>query len=494
MRIHKGWFQHTVLIGIFLSFAVVYGLISLVNHYQFRTSGLDLGMFNHALYDFAHFSNNHVTLDLLGTEENYFGDHFSPITILYAPFYYLFGSYTLLIIQILAVLFGGLGVFRYGQISNKPFAAHIILIHFFCTWGIFSALSFDFHNNVVAAMLVPWLLYSHQKGDKVKFLIFFVLILLSKENMALWLIFIMIGLALDRILTERKFALKELKFEISLIVVAALSFMAIILVIIPALRTSGEFSQVIRYQSLGDSTSEIIASIIRFPKDVFALLFESPVDSAEFYGIKSELHFMVIISGGFALFYFPQFLIMLVPIYLQKLLTDDFGLWGINYQYSIEYSPILSICLFRLVEKIKSPGIGLAVAAFVTMVTMAATLETMERRRSLHYNKENTAFYAREHYDSQLNLKEIYAQIEKIPENAIVSASANLAPHLAFRKKIYHFPRIKDAEYLVLFTANRSTYPLSAEQYHRRISGMIESGLFEIRYNANHLLILQRKK
>ena len=97
-------------IYILLIFSFIFGLISLVNHYQFRTDALDLGMLNHALYNFAHFEQNLFTIDIAGEEVNYFGDHFSPIMFLYIPFYYLFGSYTLLLIQIVAIAFGGYGI------------------------------------------------------------------------------------------------------------------------------------------------------------------------------------------------------------------------------------------------------------------------------------------------------------------------------------------------------------------------------------------------
>lgn len=145
---------------IFLFFGICYSLISLVNHYELRTYSLDLGMFNQALYSFAHLKSNLFTLDVNGNIVNYFADHFSPITFLYAPFYYLLGSYTLLIIQIVAILFGGYGAYKYAKLQlDSKYLPLIVLFHFFVIWGIYSALSFDFHNNVVAAMLVPWLVY-----------------------------------------------------------------------------------------------------------------------------------------------------------------------------------------------------------------------------------------------------------------------------------------------------------------------------------------------
>ncbi len=494
MMPNKRFIRPTILVGILLLFTTIFCLISFVNHCLFRTSALDLGMFNHAIYNFSHFSQNYFTLDIEGAEINNFACHFSPITIMFSPFLYLFGSYTLLIIQIAAILFGGLGVYKYSLQSKRHFIPLIILIHFFCTWGIYSALSNDFHNNVIAAMFVPWLFYYYKKRQKIKFLIFFILILISKENMALWLIFILLGLILDRIITQQNFKFREyLRFSIPLLFISVLYFLIVFSIIMPYLLYEEGLGQIARYKDLGDSVPAIMKNIISQPKYVFSLLFENLTGNELYDGIKSELHFMVIISGGFALFFRPQFLIILIPIYAQKMLTTDFALWGINSQYSIEFSPILSICLVSFLGKIKSNKIAYSVAIITTILTILYTYKTIESRESLWYDKTNTAFYDKQHYDTELNLKEIYNQLEKIPDNAIVSTSSNLAPHLAFREKIYHFPIVKDADYLILFTSKRSTYPLSQEEFENKITSFLESNIFETQYYKNGLLILKRK-
>ncbi|MCX6353162.1 MAG: DUF2079 domain-containing protein, partial [Bacteroidetes bacterium] len=89
---------------IVILFGAIYAPISLVNHYMFRTYSLDLGLFNHALYSFAHLKMDNITLMW---NANYLGDHFSPIMILLSPLYYFKSTYVLLIVQIAAILWGG---------------------------------------------------------------------------------------------------------------------------------------------------------------------------------------------------------------------------------------------------------------------------------------------------------------------------------------------------------------------------------------------------
>lgn len=477
-------------------FAAIFCSISLVNHYLYRTAALDLGMFNQAIYSFAHLKMNHFTLDIMGDEMNYFADHFSPITILISPFYYVFGSYTLLIIQIVAILFGGIGIYQYAKLHHSGIAIPLIIFIQFCSiFGIYSALSFDYHNNVIAAMFVPWLIYYHEKADTKKIIIFFLLILASKENMALWLAFILLGLILKMYFENRKnFDYKKIfKLEIPLIVFAVIYFVFIVGYVMPSLREGIVTHVLDRYSLIGNSLSDFISNLLHQPYKIIKLLFESPFNDELTFGIKSELHLMILVSGGYALLFRPYYLLMLVPIYAQKLFSNDYALWGINGHYSIEFVPILSLCLSDFLQKIKLNNLRYTLGVLTTLMTIYFTYSTIENRKSLWYNKTNTAFYSNIHYQTPFNITEINHVISSIPDNARISVSSCIAPHLAFRDKIYHFPVVWDAEYIVLFTANSSTYPLNGNDFKMAVEKYMNDSNFQIQYNKNELLILKKK-
>ncbi len=137
-RKHFVWFA--IILSVFL---VIFGAISLVNHYLFRTYALDLGMFNQAIRNAALFQKPTFTLSPTGQEMPFLATHFSPIIFLFTPLYYIFGNYTLLIVQIVAVLFGGVGAYFYSKnrMGNDMIIPIIVLIHFFSIWGIYSALT-----------------------------------------------------------------------------------------------------------------------------------------------------------------------------------------------------------------------------------------------------------------------------------------------------------------------------------------------------------------
>jgi uncharacterized membrane protein len=478
--------QLIVILGIF---AIIYCSISFPNHYLFRTAALDLGMFNHALYNFAHLDANYFTLSSKGYSINYFGDHFSPITLLYAPFYYLLGSYTLLIIQILSILFGAVGIYRYAsyKLPNIEHYKILIVVQFLSIWGIFSALSFDFHNNVVGAMFVPWLFLYYEKEKKLKFMLFFVLILITKENMSLWLVFIVLGL----ILKQRKFNIKELlKFEIPVLLLALVYFLIVVGFLMPWIRDGEGFNQLSRYSLLGKDLPEILQTILTKPGYAISLLFNNTTGFPRYDYIKAELHMMVLVSGGILFFLRPYYFLMLIPIYAQKMFSNRTGNWGINIQYSIEFAPIITLCIidfFSSVKKSVYVTIGLIVFCISTMYF---TYSTLESRKSRWYKKTESVFHRKIHYSSSLDIENIYQQINKIPQDAVVSCSSGLAPHLALRDEIYLFPKVANAEYIALLKI-KNTWPIKNEKYYELIEELRNDKSYIVWYESKDLIIFK---
>jgi uncharacterized membrane protein len=138
-------------------FALIYCAISLVNHYLFRTYSFDLGLYNHTIFDYSQFRfNDSLLIEPIHRQRNQLSDHFDLMLMLLSPLRYLFGSYTLLFVQIVVIVAGGIAVYKIASHFGFKYPA-LAQLHFYVIWGIYSALAFDYHSNVVAAMLVPWL-------------------------------------------------------------------------------------------------------------------------------------------------------------------------------------------------------------------------------------------------------------------------------------------------------------------------------------------------
>lgn len=459
-------YQHRWLIGILFLFGLIYGSIALVNHYNFRTYALDLGLFNHAFYSHAHLRTNEMTLiqqDRVIT--NFLADHFEVLMWLIAPLYWLltpiFGTATLLVLQISAILFGGVGIFKCLRVLFADSSYTTALwgtFHFFSIWGIYGAVGFDYHNNVIGTMFVPWLFYYFYQNKWLPTAIFFALILSSKETMILWAVFISLGLAwLNYRNTIR------LKTALIMFGLASLYFVLVVKLFRPAISSEAIANYYFQFDALGKNVGEALTNIISSPFNTFRLLLESHSTDPASFGIKPELHTIILFSGGLALFYRPQFLLMLLPIYAIKLFTNDFVRWGINLHYSIEYAPILVIAWHSWITKTKR--LQVALAGLGAVLCLFVTIAKLDNRVSKWYAPDNVKFYDAKHYTRNFDVKALHTALATIPPDVPVSASHQLVPHLSFRPKIYHYPHIADAEYILVLDLPDESYPLKGTAF-----------------------------
>lgn len=467
-----------------LLFAILYSLISLVNHYNFRTYALDLGLYTNAAFRYAHFQLADSTL-IKEYYEPILGGHFDLYLILFSPLIFIFGTNTLLIVQIIALVSGGVGVYYYfDQTDSKNktlplFAA----IYFFSFFGIFGALSFDYHSVVVASSIVPWFFVAIKLNKKILSAILLGFILVSQENISLWIFFICIALAIEYRKEFKKTSLLLLFSGISLAY-----FFIVITYIIPHFSTRNEYSGFM-YSILGNNIFEALKFALIHPLDCLRLLFINHSNNPIGDFVKAELHVLIILSGLPLLFIKPQYLLMLIPIYFQKLFHDNYAVWSIGAQYNIEYAPILAIGIFTVISQLKKRRIQIIVSSLVLFLATLSTIRTLDN--TIFYTEKSRINFLRGmHYRRNYDVKSVHQCLQKIPEDAKVSAQSPFVPHLSLRKYIYQFPIIKNADYIV-FSVNEIGYPLSQEEFDKKINELKSSEDWEVLCNKD-LTILKK--
>lgn len=471
-------------------FTAIYCSISVVNHYLFRTNAYDLGIYNNMLYTYSQFKLNYTTIQQ-PIVWHAFSDHFEPIFFLITPLYYVFGSYTLLYVQIALIIAGGLGMMLWAkQVSENNNIAIALLLQFLSMWGVYSALAFDFHNNVTAAMLVPWLALFIQQVQWKKVLLIWILMLACKENMALYTAFVCAGFALHYF--------KEANKRNTLVLLSGASFIYFLIVIkfiIPHFQTPGAgyiYSDM--YKSLGNTPKEMIDNVLNRPGYLFAQLFENFIYNPAYNGLKAETHFAVLISGGIFLIYRPQFLVMLIPIYLQKMFSNDPTKWGINYQYSIEFVPVICLATVSFLKHTTIPLFRQKLPWVIAAVTFVFTMSKLDSRVSIWYDKEASRFYQGSHYAQDFNTDALRTQLKQLTFTSAdkISAQSNLVPHLANRTHIYLYPYLGETEYIVLSPPTKP-YPLNEEQFQFALDTLTTSVFWKPIYNTTELKVFQRK-
>lgn len=488
-KINPRWFTWTVM----LFFACIYVSISIYNHYNFRTFAFDLGIKNQVIWDYAHGRMNYNSiLPELDGRINVLANHFEPILFLLAPFYYLFGSYTLLIFQIVFILVGGYGIYKYiAEISGDRIFSTTAMAMFYAMWGVFAALSFDFHTNVLAAVIVPWLFYAIQRKKHWVWAITLAIILLCKENVAIWMFFVGLG-----IFFHWRKDKKRRSFGLYTAGISVIYFVLVMKYAMPFFADGKLAYMHFKYSALGNNWTEALKTVFTKPGYVFRLLFEnhhSTGDMAFNEKAKWELHTFVFLSGGVFLLLRPQFLIMLIPVYMQKLMSDDPGKWSIYGQYSIEFVPIIVLATFCFINKSESQLVKVLAGLVLFLASFDATKEFIGFSKPLPYGKYLTNFYQPSHYKREFEIKEINYLIKALPKDASVSSMGYVIPHIADRKNIYQFPVIKNADFILLVDDQVNYYPLENLSFREKRDSLLNSGLWNIQLKTDHGYLLQRK-
>lgn len=483
--IKKTPYRNWQLPAVVVFFAIIYSLITVVNHYNFRTYALDMGVYTNALYDYARLQWNDSTI-WKPVAENVLSDHFDLTLFFIAPLSFLLGSYTLPLVQIFFVLLGGIGVYRYFMLNPKQASVAIYAtMAFYLFFGIFAALAFDYHGNVVSMALVPWFFVQLRRNKLLLAFLFLLAILFGKENMSLWMAFVSLGLLANHWRQPRVRYFLIFAFLFSLVY-----FFLVLQVFMPALSNEGNYTH-FNYDAVGATPGEAISTILRHPIDVIKIMFTNHTGDPMGDYVKLELWMFLIACGLPLLLLRPQYLVMLVPIFFQKLLSNIPGHWGVGYQYSVEFAPIMAIGVFSVVALIPNKIFKHSAAVVLVLLSLGTTIRLMDNTHQ-YIEKTNVRIYAREHYVRQHSVKHLHQVLKLVPDGVVVSAQTAFVPHLALRDTIYQFPIIKDATYVVV--SNReNTWPIVFDDFSKLTTELETNGEWEVVFKDGDIMILKRK-
>ena len=439
------WQRNITLASVFTLAGVLYCLISLVNHYLFKTYALDLGFYTHIMYDYAHFRIDDYFI-FSRAPRCVLSDHFDLYLMLLSPLIYLFGSYTLLIVQIVGVLLGGWGVYKLLKLyTDDDLLPIFAMASFFFSFGIIHTLSFDYHSNVLTAMMLPWLLYFLKQRRFGLTTLFVVLFVIGKENMSLWLFFIAIALLWD----YRKD--KKALWHLAAYAVFAIAYFFIInMIVMPALGGSGGgFS---RYAHLGDNYIDIAKNLLMHPGEALKLLYVNTSGLSRYDGVKEEFYICAIATGMILTLLKPNYLIMLIPLVAQKMLAADGTFWGISLQYSVEFMPVLVVSSFMVIAKLKKQLWRLVLSVSMLLSVVLTTFYTIGVPKTSVMLDQLCVYQGRHYEQKKFDAKYARELINQIPDDATVCAATMFVPHLATRDWIEDFAWTTNtnAEYILI--------------------------------------------
>lgn len=174
-----------------LLFFFAYSIISVVRHLHFGSYGFDMGITDQMVWNWSNFR---IPINTIYQHPftSAFTDHIEFIYPLIAPIYKLFSSpLTLVVLQAFVVTFSGIPVYLLAKNKKlKTSVCYTLLISYLMFYGIQNALWFDVHSLSFAAGFLPWFAYFLEtKRDKLAVL-FFLLSIGAKEDIALFTLLI----------------------------------------------------------------------------------------------------------------------------------------------------------------------------------------------------------------------------------------------------------------------------------------------------------------
>jgi uncharacterized membrane protein len=252
-------------------YALLFGALSLIRHWSFHSTGLDLGVFDQVVWNTSQgrFMESTLSLDRC-TPHSFFGDHFSPVLLALVPLYWIAPHpETLLIVQTAAL---ALGAWPLYLLARRLLPRGIERLIWVLAYVLSAPLAFitlyDFHEVALAVVPLGFAMYFLVTRRTVPLLLSLLAAFAVKEEIAL----IGVGFGVALALQGRWRSAAIVAFG------SAAVFAVTLKLIIPAF-AGAPYQYLGRYASLGGSELEIARTLVLDPLRALRVLGEGEVGS-----------------------------------------------------------------------------------------------------------------------------------------------------------------------------------------------------------------------
>jgi len=404
-------------------YCIYFSIYTCIRHYTFDTSVFDLGIYNQAFWSFVHMGKFLVTLDASSfSAHNMLGaTHFSLIYYVLVPFYWLFPKpETLLILQ--SFLLGLPGVIIYflaRQKTKNEFLALAFCLSYLLYTPVHNINLFDFHELACAPLLILSALYFLENKKYAWFVVFFILSLFIKEDVALS----GIGIGMYIFLVK-----KQRWFGIIVALFSAIYFIATLKIFMPFLGSgavanfSDRYSQMILPGHHGYVA--ILYTMITKPLYALKVIFWNKYKILYLFKILAPLLFLPLCNN-------IGTVILIVPSLLVNLLSSYKPQYNIRDQYAGVVIPFLYFTAILATQRMVSVKVKKMLAVLLIAIGVIVTGQYLIKSINNHWE------------DFTISSHDLIVRkmIDSVPQDASVSASMNHGVHLSGRSVAYVLPK-----------------------------------------------------
>ena len=435
-----------VLAALVWAYVAVFGTLTWRHHGAYGTFGFDMGIHDQGIWLTSRFVEPFVTVRGM----NYYGHHVNLVAVLYVPFYWLgAGPRFLYLTETVALALGAVPLFllarlRFGSGRDGARTAGRDGARTAGWWALVPAAAWLLHPSVQwinwwhwhpEAMAITPLLFAWWFAVRRRWWPFagcVGLALLCKEDVALAVLMLGVVLLLVRFGGGvGATAVRHLRAGVTTALAGLAWFLACTRLVIPAILGTTPFYERQLFPEFGDSLGSVLWNIVTSPTKVASLAFES--GRIEYYAkLLGPFGVLAPVAG------FPMLLIG-APQVGVNVLSSLTGTYDIRFQYS---SVVLVAVALASVEGVgwlwRSRRRSVRFLALTAVLAMAvgAVAGNMAWSPSPLGREFDSGIWARRvpRHDT------FDRAVRMVPEEASVSASYYLIPHLAHRREAYEWP------------------------------------------------------
>ncbi|MFJ3333889.1 DUF2079 domain-containing protein [Streptomyces sp. NPDC086766] len=432
---------------------VAYAAVSVRFHERMITSGYDLGIFQQVVRSYA---EGHLPVsEVKGQDFPVLGDHFSPILALVAPFYMMWRSAeTLLLVQAALVAVSVVPLALWARRALGAPAGAVIGACYGLSWGIASAVGYDFHEVAFAAPLLAFSLTALGNGRLTAAACWALPLLLVKEDLGLTVL--VVGLLIIRRGDRRLGAFTAL---------AGLTGTALALfVVLPSFNPDGSFAY---WSLLQDSPVGSQGTTAGGAGGLLGMLHQATIGLVT--PQTKVTTFTLVLAPTVFLAMRSPLLWVALPTLLWRFASDNNLHWGTSFHYSLVLMPIVFAAFVDALVRRGTSGPGLrrylaASAAITLMILPSFPLFQL---------------FQPETWRTDARVTTARRLLAMIPDGVTVQASDHLVPQLADRTSVSLYGSLgsrPDPQWVMVDTWVPDNWrrwpgqPLSAEAEHQRLA------------------------
>jgi uncharacterized membrane protein len=459
------------------SFAAGFSALAVLQHRAFWTGRFDVGNLTQAVWSTAHGDVLSVT-GLTGRQFTRLGAHFDPIVVLFAPLWRLWPDPSLLLVaQAAAVATGAIPTYLLGR---RHLGSDWAAVGFALAYLLYPATQWlvldDFHPVALATPLLLWSFWFLDGDRLLPFAVAAAAACLTKEQIGL--VVAAMGLW---------YAVRPGRRRAGITVAAAGALVSVvaIAVVVPHFAPGGGSPFASRYASVGGSPGGIAETAVTDPGAIVGAVSDGR-DLAYLGDLLLPLLGLPLLAPLAALTALPELAL--------NLLSDTRTQTSVHFHYTAGAIPGLIVASILGAARLRArygwaqrPE-GRAIVA--STLVAGIVLGPLPQWSHVPFGSE---LAAREHVVGR-HAEVAERALRLVPAGAPVSATNTLGAHLSERRRIFSFPVLGEAEWVVVDRARPSHLDraVAPKEFSAALARLEAAGRFEPVFDEDGILVLRR--